>query len=522
MMRRRGDVAQEGDMGGDGQDETIDFLRRAAFDGGDRSAQKTETTHISVILIGTDRAIKLKRAVRLPYVDFSTPKRRLAACGRELELNRRTAPSLYRCVRKVVRRPDGGLALDGEGMLVDAVVEMARFDEEGLFDRRAIEGTLTNPLMTRLARTVAAFHAGLSAVPGRSGAASMAAVLDINERALSSNTVFPPDEVAPFNRRFRTALADHAALLDRRGEAGKIRRCHGDLHLRNICTVAGAPTLFDCLEFDEAMATTDILYDLAFLLMDLWHRGLEQAANLVLNRYLDDLDESDGLPLLPFLMAVRAAVRAHVAATRAAEGSADAAGAADEARAYFDLAKALLAPRPPLVFAVGGLSGSGKSTVAAAIAPEIGPPPGARIVSSDRVRKRLFAVPVDTRLPAECYSATVSERVYDAMIATAGRIARLGHGVVADGVFDRSRERARIRAAAEAAGLPFRGLWLEAPPEQLLERVAGRRGDPSDATVDVVREQMARERDAVEWEVLRSEASVDIVAERARRLIEGA
>jgi aminoglycoside phosphotransferase family enzyme/predicted kinase len=505
-------------MGGDGQDETIDFLRRAAFDDGDRFAQKTVTTHISVILIGSDRAIKLKRAVRLPYVDFSTPERRLAACERELELNRRTAPSLYRRVRKVVRRTDGGLALDGEGMLVDAVVEMARFDEEGLFDRRAIEGTLTIPLMTQLARTIA----GLSAVPGRGGAASMAAVLNVNERALSSNTIFPPDEVGRFNRHFRAALADHAALLDRRGEAGKIRRCHGDLHLRNICAVADAPTLFDCLEFDEAMATTDILYDLAFLLMDFWHRGLEQAANLVLNRYLDDLDESDGLPLLPFLMAVRAAVRAHVAATRAAEGSADAAGAADEARAYFDLATALLAPRPPLVVAVGGLSGSGKSTVAAAIAPEIGPPPGARIVSSDRVRKRLFAVPVETRLPAECYSAAASERVYDAMITTAGRIARLGHGVVADGVFDRSGERARIRAAAEAAGLPFRGLWLEAPPEQLLERVAGRTGDPSDATVAVVREQMARERDPLEWEVLPSEASVDIVAERARRLIEGA
>ena len=506
-------------MGGDGQYETIDFLRRTAFAGVDPAGIETVQTHISHVLIGGRTAIKLKRAVRLGYVDFSTPERRLAACERELELNRRTAPMLYRGVRRIVRRPDGGLALDADGELVDAVVEMARFDADGLFDQMAIDGTLTAPLMTRLAGHIAGFHAGLPVEQGSGGAAVMAGVLAINERALATTSVFPPDEVAAFNRRFRESLATHADLLDRRGAAGKIRRCHGDLHLRNICLMAGEPTLFDCLEFDEAMATTDILYDLAFLLMDLWHRGLEEAANLVLNRYLDALDESDGLPLLPFLMAVRAAVRAHVAATRAAEGGA--AGAAGEARAYFDLALELLAPRSPRLVAVGGLSGSGKSTVAAAIAPGIGPVPGARILASDCIRKRHFAVPVETRLPAECYAPEVSHRVYDELIATAERVARLGHGVVADGVFDRPTERARIASAAEAAGVPFTGLWLEAPAERLLERVAGRTGDPSDATPDVVRGQLARSRAPVEWEVLPSEASIEIVAERARRLIDG-
>ncbi|NDV85429.1 AAA family ATPase [Aurantimonas aggregata] len=506
-------------MGGEGQGETIDFVRQAAFEGVDPAALDEVTTHISVVQIGGDRAFKLKRAVKLGYVDFATPERRVAACQREVELNRRTAPMLYKGVRRIVRGSDGCLALDGEGTLVDAVVEMARFDGDGLFDQMAIDGRLTAPLMTRLARHVAGFHAGLPAERGTGGAAVMAGVLDINERALATTTVFPTDEVAAFNRRFRATLSVHAALLDRRGETGKIRRCHGDLHLHNICLVGGEPTLFDCLEFDEAMATTDILYDLAFLLMDLWHRGLEEAANLVLNRYLDEIDETEGLPLLPFLMAVRAAVRAHVTATQAVEGGTGAARLADEARAYFDLARELLEPRAPRVVAVGGLSGSGKSTVAAAIAPEIGPPPGARIVSSDRLRKRLFAVPVETRLPAECYTADVSDRVYDAMIETAERIARLRHGVVADGVFDRPSERARIAAAAEAAGLSFTGLWLEAPTDRLLERVARRTADPSDATTDVVREQVARDRDPVEWEVLPSEASIEIVADRARQLI---
>ncbi|MEC5410540.1 bifunctional aminoglycoside phosphotransferase/ATP-binding protein [Aurantimonas sp. C2-4-R8] len=504
------------------QDETITFLTSEAFDDGDASTVKTIVTHISTVLLSGERAIKLKRPVHLPYVDFSTPERRLATCERELVLNRRTAPKLYRAVRRVTREPDGSLAIDGEGQLVDAFVEMRRFDEDCLLDRMAMEGTLTAPLMARLAHRIAAFHAGIAPDRSVSGSAQVALVLDINERALATTEVFPEEAVADFNRRFREGFARLMPLFDARGAAGKVRRCHGDLHLRNICVFEGEPTLFDCLEFDEAMATTDILYDLAFLLMDLWHRGLEERANLVLNRYLDESDETDGLPLLAFLMALRAAVRAHVTATRAADAGPDGSTLRAEAHDYFDLALDLLRPRAGRLVAVGGLSGSGKSTVAAAIAPRIGPPPGARILASDRIRKHLFGVAAETPLPAECYRPQVSETVYARLAEQAGAILPLGHGVVADAVFDRPPDRERIAGIGEGGSLPFLGLWLEARPERLVERVAARRGDPSDATPEVVRDQVSRSRAPAEWTHLSSEAEISAVADAARRVVEGA
>ncbi|MCP3054171.1 AAA family ATPase [Aurantimonas marianensis] len=503
------------------QDETIAFLKSAAFDDGDASTVETVVTHISTILLSGERAIKLKRPAHLPYVDFSTPERRLTSCEQELVLNRRTAPELYRAVRQVTREPDGGLAIDGSGPLVDAYVDMRRFDEDCLLDRMAMEGTLTVPLMARLAHRIAVFHAGIAPDRSVTGSAQVALVLDINERALATTDVFPAAAVDEFNRRFRDGLTRLAPLLDARGAAGKIRRCHGDLHLRNICVFDGEPTLFDCLEFDEAMATTDILYDLAFLLMDLWHRGLEELANLVLNRYLDESDETDGLPLLAFLMALRAAVRAHVTATRVAEAGPDAPTLRAEAHDYFALALDLLRPRPGRLVAVGGLSGSGKSTVAAAIAPRIGPPPGARILASDRIRKHLFGVAAETPLPAECYRPQVSETVYARLAEQAGAILPLGHGVVADAVFDRAPDRERIAGMGEGGSTPFLGLWLEAPPERLVERVAARRDDPSDATPEVVRDQLSRSRAPADWMHLSSVAEIGAVAEAARRIVDG-
>lgn len=480
---------------------------------------KVITTHISTVLLIGPRAFKLKRRVHLPYVDFLTAGKRLAACEQELRLNRRTAPGLYRALRRVTREPDGRLALDGAGPLVDAVVEMARFDEDGLFDRMALAGALTPALMTSLARRIAAFHADAAVDRRHGGAQAMAAVLDVNERGLTLTDVFSGEDVAALNAACRGALARHAALLDARARDGKVRRCHGDLHLRNICLVDGVPTLFDCLEFDEALATTDILYDLAFVLMDLWHRGLEGLANTLFNRYLDETGEEAGLPLLPFFMAVRATVRAHVVAVEVDSAGADAATRQAEARSYLGLARDCLKPCRPRLVAVGGLSGSGKSTVAAAVAPGIGPVPGARILASDRIRKRRFGVAAETRLPAEAYRSEVSAQVYEALFDHAAGVLRSGHGVVVDAVFDRAPDRARIEHVAAQAGARFQGLWLEAGIETLMQRVAARRDDPSDATPDVVRAQAQRQPAAVAWTHLATEAGPDTVCRLARQAL---
>ena len=232
-------------------------------------------------------------------------------------------------------------------------------------------------MIVRFHRTAPVIHAG-------GGAANVAGVLDINRAGFATSHVFDESEVAAFDSSFRASLARHASLLDRRENAGKVRRCHGDLHLRNICLLDGTPCLFDCIEFNDQIATVDVLYDLAFLLMDLWHRGFPELANLVMNRYLDETDDEDGFVLLPFFMAVRAAVRAHVTATQVEEGAARSDGLVAEARSYFDLAEDLLGDHPPRLIAIGGLSGSGKTTIAEALAAHVGAPPGARIVESDR------------------------------------------------------------------------------------------------------------------------------------------
>jgi aminoglycoside phosphotransferase family enzyme/predicted kinase len=500
------------------QSETIAFLRQTASEPSRAETAETFETHISIVFLAGRRALKLKRAVRLPYVDLSTAGRRLAMAEREVSLNRRTAPKLYVGFRRVTRENDGRLALDGRGGLVDAVVEMVRFEQDALFDRMALRGALTPALLTRLAGEIARFHREVPPDGGQGGAVNIEAVLGINERSLASTHVFAPEAVASFNAAFREALSRHAPLLDERARAGKVRHCHGDLHLRNICLFEGTPTLFDCLEFNDSMATIDLLYDLAFLLMDLWHRELRNEANLVLNRYLDEADESDGLPLVPFFMALRAAVRAHVTATAAEEASDERTMEARrrEAQAYFDLALMLLQPSPAALVAIGGFSGSGKSSVAALVAVAIGPPPGARILSSDRTRKRLFGVAPETRLPQSAYSPEVSERVYGLLAAEAGRVLARGHGVIVDAVLDRGADRAQFAAIANEARVPFAGVWLDAEPGRLVERVAGRRGDPSDATPDVVRAQIDRAAGAGEW--ARVDANADAPTSAAAAL----
>lgn len=500
------------------QNEVVTFLMSDAGLGIPSAAPRLVETHISLVILSGPHAIKLKRAVRLGYVDFSTPELRLAACERELELNRRTAPGLYKAAHRITREADGGLALNGAGALVDAVVEMVRFDEDGLFDRLATRGAIEKPLLTRLAGRIAAFHAEAAPDFSQSGSNRIAAVLDINERAFATTDIFPIEQLDALQAAFREGLAALSDLLDRRALSGKVRRCHGDLHLRNICLVDGEPTLFDCLEFDEALATTDTLYDIAFLLMDLWHRDLRAEANLVFNRYLDAGDEEDGLPLIPFLMALRAAVRAHVSATQAQTDD-TAPARREEAIAYFELAQELLEPRAAKLAAVGGLSGSGKSTVAAALAPLVGPAPGARILASDRIRKRLFAVSPETRLPADAYRPEISEKVYAELAGRAERIAGHGHGVVADAVFDRPEERQRIEGAAISAGVPFQGVWLDVDPDRLFQRVRSRTGDVSDATPEVLAGQLSHSVGTIAWKRVRADADVGTACRNALEAI---
>ena len=475
------------------QDEVVLFL--ASLDGG---AERIIATHISVVALCKTRAFKLKKAVRYSYLDFSTPSRRLEMCAREAALNKSFAPELYLGAHRITRESDGRLALDGAGETIDAVIEMRRFADGDLLDEVAQGGRLTKEMVETLARKIAATHDAALVDRARGGSAAMRHVLDGAAASLRDAKLSAPEEVEALIAGLTRALDSQAVVLDARRTQGKVRRCHGDLNLRNICLYQGAPTLFDCLEFDEEMATIDVLYDLAFLLMDLWRVGAPDFANLALNRYLDARDETDGMPLLPFFMSLRAAIRGHVEASQNHQ---------ERAREYFALARELLAAPRAAVIAIGGLSGSGKSSVAAALAPSIGCPPGARIVNSDRIRKRLFGVAPTARLPQEAYASAVSEKVYGEMFDDAARTAAAGWPVIVDAVFDRPQDRAAIRAVAERSRAPFFGVWLDLDLASRAARVDRRVNDVSDATRDVLAKQMEKATGEIDW--LKIEASKD-------------
>lgn len=492
--------------GHDLESAVIGFLSDAATYGASTPVEIIET-HISRIFLVGDHAYKLKRAVKLPYADFSTPDMRLAACRKEFDLNRATASELYLGVRLITRTPDGRLAFDGAGEMVDAVVEMARFDQSALLDRMAERCALTSGLMTATAAAIARFHGKAPVVHSGGGAANIAGVLAINEAGFRTSHVFSEAEQARFNAAFRAALATLADDLDARERDGKIRRCHGDLHLRNIFVANGEPRLFDCIEFNDQLATVDVLYDLAFLLMDLVHRGYAGFANLVANRYFDATGDEAGICLLPFFTALRAAVRAHVTAT-AAEMSGSAESRA-EARAYFDLALSCLEPARPRLIAIGGYSGSGKSTIAEALGPLVGQAPGARLLESDRLRKALHGVSAETRLDPSAYRPEVSEKVYAELRLRAEMVLKRGGTVIVNAVYDRAGNRAHIAAAARAANVDFTGIWLAVDPETLRRRVAARSGSASDATVDVLAHQLAHGHAPDDWISINAGRSVD-------------
>jgi predicted kinase len=303
-------------------------------------------------------------------------------------------------------------------------------------------------------------------------------------------------------RRALGELERVGRLLDERRRRGFVRQCHGDLHLRNIVLIDGQPTLFDAVEFNDEIACIDVLYDLAFLLMDLWRRRLEFHANRVLNVYLARTGDDDGLPLLPLFLSCRAAVRAKTSATAArlqpdASKSRDLEGLATE---YLALASTFLDPSPVQLIAIGGFSGSGKSTLARALAPSVGRPPGAVIVRSDEIRKTLRGVPSLQRLGPDGYTPEVTQAVYRTMADRVSAVLRTGQSVIADAVFSNTSDRLAIEAAAADASVPFFGFWLEAPPDVLVTRVSAREADASDADAIVVRRQLEQDAGHIAWQ----------------------
>lgn len=443
-------------------------------------------THISAVYVGRDTAWKMKKAVALGFLDFTRLEDRERFCRRELELNAPHAPGLYRDVVPLTRGPDGALREGGDGPAVEWVLRMAPVPAGDFLDAVAARGALAPALLDDAADAVAAMHA-VAERAAIDAPAAMARILDGNVPA-ARRAGLDAAKVDTWAAAARAGLARIAPVLAARAAAGFVRRGHGDLHLGNLCLRDGRPVLFDALEFDEALARIDVGYDLAFLLMDLDLRVGRAAANRVLARYVARTGDAGLVAGLPLWLSLRAMIRAHVEAARGRDSA-----------ALLEAALAHLDPCPARLVAIGGLQGTGKSTLARALAPMLGRCPGALLLRTDEVRKRRCGVAPEQRLPPEAYAPTVSAAVHEEVFAMAATALRAGQCVVVDAVFLDPVQRARAADVAAAAGVTFDGLWLDAPIDVLRARIAARRDDASDADEAVLLRAAAVDPGAIDW-----------------------
>ena len=497
------------------QTDAIAFLKAHATSG-PSIADDVIQTHAALVFLHETEALKIKRAVKYDYLDFSTRAQRQEMLQREVDLNSDAAPGLYRDVVALTRAADGTLALDGSGTIIEWVLRMTRFPAEAELSSLADRGLFDARVANSLGHSIANYHRKAELRTEDSRVLILEIIAELGREMGKMHPQLGPNLVRDFLAGASAELARVDGLLKHRSQAGWVRRCHGDLHLRNLVMWHDVPTPFDALEFDERLGTCDVLYDLAFLLMDLSHHDLDAAANLVLNSYLlysATDDHYTGLSALPLYLAVRAGIRAMINVQTAAVNN-DPPELIAEAQTFLHHAMSFLKPTPPHLIAIGGLSGSGKTTVAREVAPLVGAFPGAVHLRSDLERKAYFGVPPYKKLPDSAYQPEVSDKVYEIMRSKARLALAAGQAVVLDAVHATPDERALAHAIATDVGCAFTGIWLDADAALRVARVGKRGLDASDANATVALKQNTLQLGEMTWQqVDAGQAVPDLVAQ---------
>lgn len=454
-------------------------------------------THASWVVLAGSRAYKIKKPITLPFLDYGTLEKRRAACAAELRYNRRFAPELYLRVVALTGSADAPQC-DGGGEVVDYAVEMLRFDEATRLDHLAARGELTFEHMTLLAAEIVDFHARAAVAPADSpyGAPETAAAPALENFAELA-------QLLPAERARLEALEDwtkreakhRRAAFAARKQRGRVRECHGDLHLGNLILRSGRVVAFDCIEFNESLRWIDVAAELAFTLVDLLDHGRPELAAALFDEWLTRGGDFDALRVLRFYAAYRALVRAKVAAIRAGQEEGATAAGRDraEASAYLDLAMRLCRPPAPTLTIAHGLSGSGKSHAARALLLADAQANTLRL-RSDVERKRLFGFAAQERsgspLDGGLYTPEAHAATYRRLEELAQLALHEGWAVVVDAAFLRRAERDAFRRLAANNDVGFAILACEAPVDELRRRIAARRGDPSEATLEVLEKQL--------------------------------
>ncbi len=466
-------------------------------------------THISWVLLTGPYAYKIKKPMDFGFLNFTSLESRRQFCHKELELNRRLAPQLYLEVVPITGTPEQP-QLGGEGTPFEYAIKMRQFDQEQLFDRLQSRNELSEAHIDELTDQVAQFHSTIAKADPAS------------EFGQPEQVFFPVqqnfDQIRP--------LLDDATLLaqldqleawaqdsyqrlipifEQRKAHGFIRECHGDIHLGNITLVDGKTTLFDCIEFNEAFRWTDVMADLAFLLMDLEDRGLKRFANRVLNRYLEHTGDYGGLEVLNFYKAYRAMVRAKVALfTKGASGEFKA-EQDRKYRNYADLAESYTFVPSRCLVITHGVSGSGKSTLSNVLVDRL----GFVRLRSDIERKRLHGLSglqtSGSELNGGIYGPESTQATYQRLTDLALQLLRCGYAVIADATFLQREQRAPMEAVAEAQGVPYLILSCEADISTIRDWISARqaaRNDASEADLKVLDQQLAHREALTEEEAI--------------------
>ncbi|HUK36624.1 MAG TPA: AAA family ATPase [Vicinamibacterales bacterium] len=462
-------------------------------------------THISYVLFDRGYAYKVKKAVRFPFLDFTTLAAREFFCREELRLNRRLAPAVYVDVVPITGSPEAPVIEsadhNGRGPALEYAVKMREFDQDGLLSRVIARDELTSSRVDELASVVAVFH---ERTPRVHGGAPYGEPRGILEDARENFTAMQAADIDASDRARLVQLADwterEAARLTpeflARKADGFIRECHGDLHLGNIALVDGAVTLFDCIEFNPSMRWIDVMSDVAFLVMDLRDRNRPDLAARLLSAYLMQSGDYEGLAVLPFYTVYRALVRAKIACLRLAQTSGgERTSHIAEFRTYVALAQRETTRVTPAVVITHGVSGSGKSTRAQALVDS-----GAVAIRSDIERKRLHGLHANARTDSPVggglYSTDADRRTYQRLSALARIIVRAGYTVVVDAAFLKRWQRDLLKTVAAEEKARFVIAHCSAPQAVLRDRVTQRlqhASDASEATLDVLATQLATE-----------------------------
>ncbi|KJH71275.1 bifunctional aminoglycoside phosphotransferase/ATP-binding protein [Aliterella atlantica] len=470
------------------------MLEAGFYPHGVREPVELIQTHVSYVLLTGEFAYKVKKSVNFGFLDYSTLEKREHFCRQELEMNKRGAPELYLEVLPI-SQDNGKFVLGGSGEAVEYVLKMRQFPQDVLLSEMFEHGRLTEAQMEELGRVVALYHANAQSSDLIRSFGEVAQVRQAIDENYEQTTKYigGPQSQAQYDetKHYTDSFFDERSqLFSSRIQNNFIRECHGDLHLRNICLWQDKILLFDCIEFNEPFRFVDVMYDVAFTVMDLQARQCPEFGNAFLNTYVEQTGDWEGLQVLPLYLSRQAYVRAKVTSFLLDDPGVPA-QVKEEAKAtaadYYKLAWEYTKPHQGRLILMSGLSGSGKSTTAKHLARKL----DAIVIRSDAVRKHLGGIALSERGGDELYTPEMTQKTYDRLLQLGVMLASQGFTVILDAKYDRTDLRMNAIDMADFQQIPLQIIHCNAPIEVLKERLQQRRGDIADATADLLESQIA-------------------------------